>query len=281
MLTYADICARLEREEPALWRECNPRIYQAANRYGAPRVAAAMAAVAITWVRADYRNAPATTRNIYLGACVQRRYQFPALFLAPDLAAAIAATEPPPDLLWQEMPLPFEGGALCLPLGTLRHPDGAAADVICWARVRAGERVEWPGAPAVQLAEDVFITWTGLPSQPGLPLLDSVLNASTSPHVGDSHVLPGRDGVYSLPLAPSEGEFLRQCRALVFSALLALDARPQLLTEGRRIASGKRGRREIWIPSVIGAAYRIAREPGEAETRRVWIDPVLVGKEGQ
>lgn len=312
MLTYADICARLEREEPAIWRECYPRIYQHVERYGAPKTAAAMAAVAVTWARADYRGTPPTTRNIYLGACVQRQYQFPALFLAPGMFAAIAETEPPADLRWQDLPLPFEAGTLCLPAGALRHPDGGACDVLCWARVRAGEALEWPGAPAVKLEEDVFIAWAGLTGSPGFPLLDSVLNARSSPLVGDSHspgvhTQPGRDGIYSLPLAASESEFLRQCRAIVFSALLAIEARPALLSEGRRVRAQKPGRREIWTPNVIGREYQIAREASgaagahasprlhwrrghfrgqrvgarRAEVRRIWIDPVLVGKEGQ
>jgi len=270
-MNYADIIKKLEHEEPDLWRECYPRAYADAERYGSPKIAAAAIATAVTWISGNYQSAPATVRNIYLAACVARRFNFPALFLAPDLFAAIAETEPPADLRWQDLPLPFEAGAFCLPAGAFSHPTDGPCSVISWARIRADEQLQWPGLQKVALREDVFIVHVGLHAASGFPLLDTVLNADSSPFVGDSHspgvhTQPGRDGIYNLPLASSESEFLRQCRAIVFSTLLAIEARPALVSEGRRVTTGKRGHREMWTPNVIGREYRIARESGEAGT---------------
>lgn len=310
-MNYPEIVKKLETKEADLWREVYPRAYGDADRFGSPKVAAALAATSITWIREGYDRAPATARNIYLGTCVARRFAFPALFLAPDLFAAVAETEPPADLRWQDLLLPYEAGTLCLPTGAFAHPTDGPCGVLCWARARAGESLQWPGAQRVALQEDAFFVYTGLTSGTGFPLLDTVLNAKTSPLVGDSHspgthTQPGRDGIYNVPLAPSESAFLQQCRALVFSALLAIEARPALVTEGKRVAAGKRSHREIWTPNVIGREYRIAREgsgagthasprlhwrrghfreqrfgPGRAETRRIWIDPMLVGMAGE
>lgn len=231
------------------------------------------------------------------------------MFVAPDLLAAVAETDPPADLLWQEIALPFEAGALVLPRGALRHPDGATCEAIGWARIRAGEMLqfgkEWQ---PVKLQEDVFVVFTGLTGDEGFPLLDSVLNASTSPRVGDIHtpgvyMTPTREGVYELPLAPSESQFLAQCRALIFGLLLAMEARPALLARGRKVGSHKKSRREMWEPNIVGRDYRIVREriqstgthagprmhwrrgfwrrqkhgPHLTLVKTIWIEPTLVG----
>jgi len=301
----------LQKIEPLqAWRECYPRIYRDMERYGSPKVAAAAAVAAIEWVSDDYRNAPATARNIYTAVCKAREFDFPTLFIAPDLLAAVSETEPPGDLLWQEIKLPFEAGALCLPRGALRHPTDGACEILGWARIPAEEVLQFaPGRPKVKLSEDIFTVWTGLAEKENFPLLDTVLNAKTSPQLGDRSA-PGvstgqnRAGSYEFPLAENENEFLQQLRGIVFGALLAIEARPTLLSHGRRVGSHKKSHREIWEPNIIGRDYRIVREcggdagthasprlhwrrghyrnqpygAGRSQIRRIWIEPALIGE---
>jgi hypothetical protein len=146
------------------------------------------------------------------------------------------------------------------------------------------------------------------------PLLDTALNASTHPTIGaigggqplgGVHTKPTREGVFELPLATGEEEFLAQLWRIAFNTLLALEARPSLQSgPGRRVGTHTKGvRREIWEPTIIGRGYRIARErttptgahasprvhwrrghyrrqafgPERAERKTIWIEPTLVG----
>lgn len=308
-MTFQDVLRAIEEQYPDLWRVCYPRLYRDTGRYGSPKIIPAAIAVSVQWVADDIRNAPASTKNIYLAACKAREFDFPTLFVAPELLAAVAETDPPADLLWQEIELPFEASALVLPRGALRHHGGGFCEAIGWARIRAGEMLQFgKERQPVKLQEDVFIVFTGLTQDEGFPLLDAVLNASTLPRVSDSptqgtHTTPAREGIYELPLAPSESQFLAQCRALVFGLLLAMEARPALLSRGRKVGSHKKSRREMWEPNVVGRDYRIVRERGPAtgthtsprmhwrrghwrqqpfgagrsQIRRIWIEPALVG----
>lgn len=304
------IIQTIEATQPDLWRRCYPRLYQADGNYGSPKIPAAVHATALHWVGTDYRGAPATARNVYLAFCVAQQYQQPVLHIAPQLLAAIGQTEPPADLLWTEMPLPFEAATLMLPRGAMYHPTDGEVLFLSYARIRAGRVLQVEQWPAVKLEQDVFIVYTGLADKPGMPMLDTVLNAATEPHIGDSHqpgqhAFPARNGYYELPIAAGESEFLQQCRSLVFSLLLAVESRPALISHGRKTGTHPKSQREIWTPNVIGREFRVGRERGEvshehasprmhwrrghyrrqpygpqlAMVRTIWIEPVLVGGE--
>src|SRR6266540_1226772 len=111
-------------------------------------------------------------------------------------------------------------------------------------------------------------------------------------------------GTFDLPLASGDDEFLRQCRALVFGLLLAMDARSQLVSYGRREGKqSKKNRREFWTPNIIGRGFKVGRQSsGEKEShasprlhwrrghfraqrhgtglqqvKTIWLEPMLVG----
>ncbi|MGH8598506.1 MAG: hypothetical protein ACREXT_17775, partial [Gammaproteobacteria bacterium] len=300
-----------ERTEPELWTICYPRIYRNAGGYASPKAPAVGYATAASWMRDHQANAPATIRNIYLAACQAQKHDFPMLFLAPALLAAIAQTDAPADTDWREIGLPYPAGVLMFSRGALKHPEGGEVGFLGWARIKAETMLSFDrDYPAVKTEHDIFITWTGLRHALNYPLLDTVLNASTHPTIGGQptagvHTTPTREGIFELPLAAGEQEVLAQCRQLVFNVLLALDARPQLAgSPGRKVGATKKGaRREIWEPTIIGHGYRIVRErsgetgthasprmhwrrghyrnqaygPGRTEHRRIWLEPVLIG----
>jgi hypothetical protein len=309
---FGQLVAGLEERERELWLICYPRLYREAGRYGSPKAPAAGYATAVAWVRDGYREAPATARNIYLAACLARRFDFPMLFVAPELLAAISQTDAPASTDWREIKLPYPAGALMLPQGALRHPTDGAVDFIGWARIEAGSPLRFgDGYQAIALDHDAFIVWTGLRQAMSYPLLDTALNASTHPTIGGGqaltgvHTKPTREGVFELPLAAGEEEFLAQLRRIAFNTLLALEARPNLQSSpGRRVGTHTKGvKREIWEPTIIGRGYRIARErhaatgthasprvhwrrghyrrqafgPSRTERKMIWIEPTLVG----
>jgi hypothetical protein len=141
-------------------------------------------------------------------------------------------------------------------------------------------------------------------------MLDRVLNAATAPHIGTEELLLGthtRSGVFDLPLAATEGEFLRDLSGVVFRVLLGLEARPALLVSGRRDGRHKKSGVELWTPNVVGRDYRVARAgveshggshasprphwrrghfrrqavgAGRTERKIIWIEPILIGVAG-
>jgi hypothetical protein len=308
MTIYQTIVESAPRLEHELWRLYYPRMYRRAEAWGSPKVAAAALTSAAMMVRErGYRSSAATARDIAIAGCVLARYQTPALFLAPELLAALAQSEPPPETRWQDIHLPFEAALLMFPRGFMRHPTDGEIAFAGYARVRAGERLSVPGGGQVALDGDVFIVFTACHEAETMPMLDRVLNAATAPYVATDELLLGthtRSGVFDLPLAASEGEFLRDLSGVVFRVLLGLEARPALLARGARDGTHKKSGVELWTPNVVGRDYRIARAEataqggthasprphwrrghfrrqavgaGRTRHKTIWIEPMLIG----
>ncbi len=115
----------------------------------------------------------------------------------------------------------------------------------------------------------------------------------------DNDVMPG-----SVPFSVAERKLGGMIAGLVFNLVLAMAARPELLTQGS--FSGKRSKRgsEFWQPNIIGKNYRVSGSDGKGVTglphrmhwrrghwrnqgygvqrmqhRQVWIEPTLVAGE--
>lgn len=303
----------IENRHPDFWRFCYPRIYREAGNYGSPKLPAALHATSLAWVMDEEGRAASSARMIYLAQCVAKQHAQPCLYIAPELFGAIAHTDPPPDIRWVDLPLPFESAVLMLPRGALFHPTDGEVYFLGYARIRASEFIRFsPAFRWSEVKDDVFCVYTALADQANFPFLDTTLNALTMPRIGDRQNWAGgkpavytvRAGPHEMDIAESESDFLNQCVQLVFSLLMAMTARPALLSEGRKVGHHKKSRREIWEPNIVGRDYRIVREahnteqgthasprthwrrghwrlqrhgPGMALQKSIFIDPVLVG----
>ncbi|HYE75794.1 MAG TPA: hypothetical protein VEF04_20795, partial [Blastocatellia bacterium] len=111
------------------------------------------------------------------------------------------------------------------------------------------------------------------------------------------------EGEYVSNLETDERDMINTLGQLTLGLLLAFEARPEYYTPGSRQKAARHSKREIWTPNILGSGYRIkgASEQkggthasprlhwrrghyriqrfgaGLTETKRIWIEPVLVG----
>lgn len=250
-----------EMEASEEWRILYPRIYQGTGGYGSPKRAAETYYMAVNWMMDNAATAPAAFRAIYCAACVAKEHAFPVFFVDAQLLSAVLNTDPPSGVRWTEMKLPFEAGVFCLPRGAFRYVDGSEVNHLGWLRAHKGDALRFnERAPAVNALNDAFLVYAQPLNDEGTVLFSN-LNADERPYIDNSEVNDSWRGTFDLPLTSGDDEFLRLCRSLVFGLLMVMNARPALISYGRREGKqSKKTRREFWTPNIIGRGYRAQRE---------------------
>jgi hypothetical protein len=210
-----------------------------------------------------------------------------------------------------------------LPKGWLKDPVDGPVDFIGYARNHAGDKIEMPSAltgyPVNGLegitTMDSFLVFTACHEAENFPVIDYTINGADSPYVGTQNldeIYPDRPpSIFDSQLSDDEKKFTLSILTLVFRLLLALEARPQLITYGERLGTHKKNRNlELWTPNIVGATYVTRRYDapsargdgtgtvrlhwrmghyrrqafghrpavGPMQHRTIWIDPVLVGE---
>jgi hypothetical protein len=262
-LTMADLREAYveEMEASPEWQIIYPRVYTGVGGYGSPKKVAETYYTALHWVKDNPNSSPAAMQAIYGAACMAKRYNFPLFFVDENLLAAVVNTEPPSGVRWAEMKLPFEAGAISLPRGALRYIDGTDVNHLGWCRVRKGDEMRFDDRSLpIKAPDDCFITYAQPLNEEGTVLFSS-LDGTSKPYI-DACVLEERwHAFFDLPFAAGDEEFLRLTRSLVFGLLMVINARPALVSKGRREGKQSKGnKREFWTPNVIGRDYHAQRE---------------------
>lgn len=294
----------LQEYDPDLWNRCYPRMYKHTDQYGSPKVAAAAIASSLWFVERGVRSP--ISLNVCMGAQMLWEYDTPHLFVSKDLLNAVALTEPPTDLRWDSISLPYDAAILMLPKNWLKRPAGGYCDFIAYARIRPGTLLELAGEPIIT-SKDTFMVFT-MGNEPPKMIMQLTINSEDTPYVSTKELsIPTIESisVFDAPLTADEDEFIANCMGLTFRLLLALESRPALLSTGQRVGIShkkSRGSIELWTPNIIGLNYRYQKKEGKGEdsgqkrmhwrrghyTRQVhgrgralrktiWIEPVLVG----
>jgi hypothetical protein len=293
-----------EREHPALWRKCYPRVYQSIGGFESPRFVAISLAAAIQWIEVDRAGAPLSCVHL---ACVASRafdYNLPALFVGKEFFGAICQTDLPADTRWTEAQLPYEAGLLYLPLGAMRDPGGASVNVLAWWRARKGEQVMVGERTQINCKADQ-LTVVAICEPSSQRMYSRAVDSTQTPYIIAPTIEAGARGVWDLPITSDDETFLSRMVSVCFSLLIAQTARPELLTPEHR-ATGKRTKkapREIWTPNFLGKGYTARREtaegthasprlhwrrghfrnqaygPKHSERKTIWIEPTLIGSD--
>jgi hypothetical protein len=293
-----------EREHPALWRKCYPRVYQSIGGFESPRFVAISLAAAIQWIEVDRASAPLSCVHL---ACVASRafdYNLPALFVGKEFFGAICQTDLPADTRWTEAQLPYEAGLLYLPLGAMRDPEGASVNVLAWWRARKGEQVMVGERTQINCKADQ-LTVVAICEPSSQRMYSRAVDSTQTPYIIAPTIEAGARGVWDLPITSDDETFLSRMVSVCFSLLIAQTARPELLTPEHR-ATGKRTKkapREIWTPNFLGKGYTARREtaegthasprlhwrrghfrnqaygPKHSERKTIWIEPTLIGSD--
>jgi hypothetical protein len=303
---------------PVLTNSFYPRVYQGAGQYHSPKL---LAAFLTHLVKSTERVGVSSTMTptAYKLMLPALRYlqekQMPSLFLSPEFLKAVLATDFKDDIDWTTMALPYEHGVLVLPVDNpLSSVDGQVAYIL-WSRVRPGvyKPPMFSHLPNVDM-KHTSMCFTALCPSTGT-WYDSNLTSSYRPTLqlrnlfytkpGDAPPDMTMNSVWDAPLEQSEAGFLEQMGVVLFGTMLALHARPDLLSRGKAEkvipAKGDKPRKEFWSPNVIGRNYRLKREGpstgshasprlhwrrghfrqqpygmGRAERKTIWLEPCLV-----
>jgi hypothetical protein len=302
-VSVKDFIKYISHREPDLWRLVNPRVYKHTDQYGSPKVASAAIASSIMF-RSHGAQSP-ISMNICMGADILSRYDFPHLFVHKELLNAVSATEPPDNLRWDSINLPYDAATLMLPKGWLKCGE-YTYDFLTYARIRPFTQMQIAGEELIT-TKDTFMVFT-MPNEPPKLITQLTINSGESPYVSTNQIpiAPIENiSIWDEPLSADEDLFMANCLGLVFRLLLAMESRPTLLSRGQRLrVSHKKSRPslEIWTPNIVGLNYRYSKGEGHSEggghvrmhwrrghfTRQaygpgrtlrktLWLEPVLVG----
>lgn len=319
MTRYEEILETLGRDYAPLWRLVYPRSYNDVSAWHSPKVPAVALASGVQAARAigDVSRLPISMLTHYLVACALAEHAMPTYFVARTLLEAVARTDPPPDLRWQDLPMPHPGLLWMLPRGAVQHPTDGDICYLALARTEPGKPHQHPaiGSPSVAIRQGNLLLSAG-GSAGSLPMWDVTLNPSQSPTLaGLAEITPGVDirvdatgrHLNPVPLTASDNTFASALMGLAVRLWLVMLSRPQLVSAGRKTGQQKKASAiEFWSPTIIGSSFRATIEPQEApdtepaggtkrlhwrrghmrqqhhgegwrDTKLIWIEPMLVG----
>jgi len=309
----------LEQNYPEVLNRFYPRRYEGTGKYFSPKMTGVfMAAACLDMIEIPFDRWPTAHRLLYPALHYLISKQMPLLFITPELLRAIQMTDFTDEIDWREMHLPYESGIFVLPRGAYRHPVHGECGFVVYTRNRSGiVPPPWPGLrlPEVELPSDRFCFVALCWNKEMFMWFESNFNAVQGStvkirnmfHVDDRSrypMIPTFSRV-DLPLSEQDKEFLDGLGVIVFGTLLALTARPELLTAAkpiRRVRKKNRPPVEWWSPVLIGKDYRLSGDksgtgthasprlhwrrghfrmqvhgPRRSFRKQIWIEPTLVG----
>jgi hypothetical protein len=207
------------------------------------------------------------------------KYRVPMYWLSESITEAIIQTTPPGSIEWYDMHLPFEAAVFMLPKGMLTHKTDGDCAYICYARMRAGVEYRAPLIPGKAYGSvngglvigasvdagyflhwNVPLQWYG-PKTTMAQIHELMTKFSVHEH---GTAIPLRD---QGSMTQDDHTLGAGVAHLLFSTLLLMTARPELVTGGqmthRAPAKKHREAKEFWTPTIIGEHYLLRREHAE------------------
>jgi hypothetical protein len=272
-MRYQELIKICADSKPDLWKACCPRLYKHCAGFGDARIASLAVATGVYWVQnalfssssENTQEPPQVARVINIAASVLLPLKLPTFFIHREFASAALFTEPPKEMRWADMPLPFEGACFMLPHAFLRHPDEGEIAFLGYARLKKDKIYRFPQShKEFQITQDnIFSVFTAAHEREGLPLLGMCFSSTEQPTIDLSNYTPTLSNCadktpFDLPYTKSDSEFMNLAANLCFRLLLAITARPQFVeTTGTRVGVHKKSGSELWTPNIIGRNYRI------------------------
>lgn len=295
-----------------------PRIYPNVSRYFSPKIFAAHTVIHLVHAaEIGLTNAPIATKLMVPGLSYAVEHQMPYMFITPELMDAVQRTDFKDDIDWPTIELPFDAGVFVLPRGSLVHPKDGEVGFIYYSRIGAGEYHTNKIVPGMgrAITNELAFSIVALCPANGV-IFDSNLTMARPKlrlnnlfyrniEAGEVQPQIGGDGYYDEQEIGEEDQgFIEKLGVVVFGTLLALRARPALLTPAVREkvvkAAGNKPKREFWEPCYIGKGYYPKREgakgthasprmhwrrghfrqqafgPKLSERKVIWLEPCLV-----
>lgn len=312
-----DVCTAIEQGRPDIWRQVYPRSYAQIGGWHSPKDAAFVHAgchlsAEAMKKRHTYQDSAASCMSFATILCDE--HEMPTFFVSRTLLEAVEMSDPPSDLPFSEIKMPFSGLTFVLPIGTgVISPSGEEVSFISIGRLERGR--SFLPAPRSTSAAPCNILFIGFGASAPSPVWAcSLSDIDGSAAIGKLRVstqmdpepcIKAQDNSTLVSMDDAENEFCRRVNWMAVGILLAMTARPELIERGRLLKKARGNRRELWSPNVIGrgfrAAGREAREDaagisprmhwrrghfrnqacgkGRTERRVAWIEPCLIAAE--
>jgi len=315
------VAKHLKEQQPKVFDTFYPKMYQDLADYHSPReVAGWLGWSALQFVNYGVEKSPSAVKLLTpaLGGLVAKG--MPTFFLDRNFLEALKRTDFKDEIDWTTMKLPYEEGIMILPRKAFIHPKDGEVSFIVWSRLKEGDYTfpfsKQPHAKVIHVKKETFaiVAMTG---RDGV-WYDSCLSTEFRPTLKlnnmfylakDDEIPPDNstDSVFDEPLTEVDLPFVEQMGIIVFGTLLALLAKPTLLTKGEKGKTIVKGdtKREWWTPNIVGRGYQTRREPGDgshasprmhwrrghfrdqahgagrALRKQIWLEPTLVNATGE
>lgn len=253
----SDMRERLREKFPEIWAKYNPKFYKKVDQFGnyeLPSVVFANAEVA-----AMLQNT-ALSSQVFLKQCVTGEiwaaYGAPRFFVTKEILKAAMMTQPPDEVDWSTMKLPFESAVFIFPRGVLFFPDNEGE---CHMAMYTRTRKQIYQLPSAKWEVDYKTESFTINSFSSVHYYDYLSNFVAPYSPGIINNLEIEDD-FQVRLTDSEAEFNGVLAKIVFNLLLIMNERPDILERGVKVGTHKKRRCEMWTPNVIGRRFVVRRE---------------------
>lgn len=266
----------LASARPDLWRKCYPKVYNSIpHDYASPKELAATLVGCALKIEQGFLGENEKAEIVWASKLTNLRV--PLYLLTHDMAEALKLTTPPQMISLEEIKLPFEAAVFMLPKSVLVNEDANEGDAlfISYVRTHVGEQIRslasgnpefwWPqqnGSMTIFAGTrgEHLLHWT-IPNIERIDLgnLDEWIKRFLE--VGFQHRSQFPQWVNE-DLTPEDNRFMARVVHLLFTTLILMTARPDLVTAAAlesRIHKKRETPREFWSPHVIGKNYKIRR----------------------
>jgi hypothetical protein len=232
---------------------------------------------------------------------VLEKYQIPFFFISPKLLDAVTQTDLDFSVDWKVVGFPYPGFNFVLPKNSNFEIRGQQITVCCIIKVtiedyktaaeQYGVIIENIQDAPIEVLQLRFETHSG-------EFFLKTLIDSFDPN----HIHCAAENLHK-KLTDDDRHKLNKLVGIIFNILFVMSARPEYVERGNRVGTHKKSQTQIWTPNVIGARYqtkttksqksengtftrlhwrrghwRLQRYGiGLVESKRIWIEPVLVG----
>jgi hypothetical protein len=267
-------------EHPEIWQIAYPRIYEEPKRdcgiyYSTKAAAVDIAGVAMKW-NSGYNGTNERSELLWASRLVDCR--IPMYWVSAQMAQAIGYTNPPMEIDWHNMNLPFEGIVFMVPKGTLVHPIEGDLTYVSFSRLRMGENHtsllinSKNGLPRVYgyingCLVITFSTVSGLLTHRNYPYdnLPIIRLPQLEQYIETVKDRPSMVNAFDKGapevVSDVDNAMIIKVTHFIFGALLLMMRKPELVTTGRLIRRVQKSDKvnEFWSPNILGEKYRIRR----------------------
>ena len=301
---------------PALWTQYYPRVYpDITGAYWSPKtIAAALLSMGLTnWQQHEGPYRPCDGGPILHNVLEMLRiYRMPFYYVAPALLDAALRSELPEDIAWDEIQLPLPCATFVLPENRFSHPLYGTVRFISYAVTGPSQEAHSPYGPRMRTPPYKSISLLACTGSDNPTFNSSCFRAGVP--VKKDEITKYLNGLRESGVGMRETDceenrdFNERFPNLLFRILLAMQARPELISSSQFTGKRNKRNREIWTPNIIGKDYQIKRSgpsqegsggwnvrmhwrrghlrmqphgPNNSLRKTIWIEPMLIGAEVQ